>query len=176
MRLKGTTTRGLPGVVIMALLIAMAAAGCGGGGSSDASAKNSGDAAIPSSPPNIEVPEGLPPKKLVIKDLHVGTGVEAKKGDRVMIQYYGVSWGTGAEHANSWRYTHVPIFKLGTRRILRGFNLTIPGMKEGGSREVIIPYNLVYYPGGHHVHLGVLDALIYRIYLVKILGNNQSQR
>ena len=59
-------------VAILALLVALT--GCGGDDSSAAPAENSSEAGIPSSPPKIEVPEGLPPKKLVVKDLAVGTG------------------------------------------------------------------------------------------------------
>lgn len=155
----------LPCVVMAILLVVTTVTGCGGSGSSDASARP-----IPDSAPHIDVPPGLPPKKLVVKDLREGTGKEAKKGDEVEIQYYGITWGSGTEHANSWHYSHPPVFTLGSHRILRGFNLAIPGMKEGGSREVIIPSNLVYYPGDPQPHLTRLDALIYKIYLVKILG------
>jgi peptidylprolyl isomerase len=161
-------------VIVATLCLIVATAGCGGGGggSPDASAKDSAESAIPSSPPEIPPGEGLPPKKLVVKDMHKGTGTEAKKGDEVKIQYYGVDWRYGSEHANSWRYSHIPVFTLGAHQLLRGLNRAIPGMKEGGSREVIIPYNLVYYPGGHHRPLGPLDALIYKVYLVKVLGKH----
>jgi peptidylprolyl isomerase len=151
--------------MVYAVLLSVAAAGCGGG-DGDATAK-----AIPDSPPHITVPEGLPPKRFIVKDLRKGTGTEAKKGDRVMIQYYGVHWDDGTEHANSWRYSHIPIFKLGSHRLLRGLNMAIPGMREGGSREVIIPHDYLYYPSvSSHQHQGILAALIYRVYLVKVLG------
>jgi peptidylprolyl isomerase len=153
--------------IVTALLFVVVAAGCGGGHSSDASAA---EPAIPDSPPEIKAPQVLPPKKLIVKDLRKGTGVEAKKGDKVMIQYYGITWD-GIEHANSWRYPNIPVFKLGEHRLLRGLNMAIPGMKEGGSREVIIPHNLVYYPGViSHQHLTRLHALIYKVYLVKVLN------
>lgn len=159
--------------------------GCGGGDGGDSSSASTSlapepgsdlaaEGALLSSRPNIEVPPGLLPKKLVIKDLQKGTGAEAEKGDEVQIQYYGVDWQAGAEHANSWRYEHIPTFELGSHRLLRGLNIAIHGMKEGGSREVIIPYNLVYYPGGHHRPLGPLDALIYKVYLVKVVKAGQG--
>jgi peptidylprolyl isomerase len=124
---------------------------------------------ILASRPEIPLPEGLPPKKLVVKDLHRGTGLEAQKGDDVQIQYYGIVWGNGSQHANSWTYGHIPTFELGSHRLLRGLNLAIPGMREGGSREVIVPYNLYYYPTEEKRRpLGPLDALIYKVYLVKV--------
>jgi peptidylprolyl isomerase len=156
-------------MAVAGLCALVATAGCGGSDSSDASAQNSAEPAIPTSPPKIDVPEGLPPKKLVVKNLRKGTGAEAKKGDEVELHYYGVQWNGGIEHSNSWRYANVPRFELGSHRLLRGLNRAIPGMKEGGSREVIIPYDLIYYPGGNHRPLGPLDALIYKVYLVKVL-------
>jgi peptidylprolyl isomerase len=155
-------------------LCATVVAGCGGGDSAGATA-DAGPQSLPlKSPPELEAGKGLPPKKLVVKDLWEGNGSEAHKGDQVKIQYYGVSWGSGLEHANSWRYEHIPVFTLGQRRLLRGLERGIRGMQEGGAREILIPYNLVYYPGGHHVHLSPLDALIYRVYLIKVLGGSHS--
>jgi peptidylprolyl isomerase len=159
-------------ISIVALCAIVAAAGCGGDNSPEASAKDSGEVGIPSSPPEIKLPAGLPPKKLVIRDMEEGTGTEAKKGDSVQIQYFGVNWKEGTEHANSWRYEHIPVFDLSEHRLLRGLTITIPGMKEGGSREVIIPSNLVFYPGTPHPHLSPLEALIYKVYLVKVFKNH----
>jgi peptidylprolyl isomerase len=155
-------------IVAESVLCALAAGGCGGDSSSPAEAHFLAEGAIRATQPDIEVPPGLPPKKLVVKDLRKGTGLEAQKGDEVQIQYYGIVWNNGAEHANSWHYEHIPVFELGSHRLLRGFNLAIPGMKEGGSREVIIPYQLVYYPNENHPPLGPLDAMIYKVYLVKV--------
>ncbi len=170
--------------MLLSVLAVLLVAGCGGGGDSPSSSSTTAasgaapepgselaaEGAILASAPEIEPPTGLPPKKLVVKDLKKGTGKEAQKGDRVKIQYYGIDWGIGTEHANSWHYSHIPVFTLGEHRLLRGLNQGIRGMKEGGSREIIIPYTLVYYPGGHHAHLGPLDALVYRVYLVRVLG------
>lgn len=92
----------------------------------------------------------------------------AKKGDDVSLQYYCVIWEDGLEYANSWRYSRVPTFTLGSHRLLRGLDLAIPGMREGGGREVIVPNTLVYYPGVSHPRLGRLAALICKVYLVKV--------
>jgi peptidylprolyl isomerase len=145
-------------------------AGCGGGDSSNAAAEDS-EGSIPTSPPKVEVPAGLPPKKLVVKDLEKGAGAEAKKGDEVTLQYYCVIWENGVEYANSWTYNGPPAFVLGEHvRLLRGLNLAVPGMREGGDREVLIPSNLVFYPEVSHSHLGRLAALICKVYLVKVLN------
>jgi peptidylprolyl isomerase len=173
MRLKGASeiARGSLSIVAAVLLAIFAVAGCGDNGSSEAFA-NKGP--IPSSPPEVTVPEGLPPKKLVVEDLRKGTGAEAKKGDEVMIQYNCVVWQNGAEYANSWRYTTIPTFKLGNRRLFRGLYLTIPGMREGGSREVVTPPHLIYYPGVPHPPVPRLGAVICKVYLVKVLDEKHQ--
>lgn len=176
MQLRGAT------ITLLWAMVALYAVGCGGGSDPSGStalapkpgSQLAAEGAILASQPKIEVPPGLPPKKLVIKDLQKGTGAEAEKGDEVKIQYYGVQWKDGTEHANSWHYEHIPAFELGSHRLLRGLNLALHGMKEGGSREVIIPSNLVYYPGDQHYHLSRLDALIYKVYLVKVLKAGQG--
>jgi peptidylprolyl isomerase len=152
----------------ISLFAAAAIAGCGGSSADDASAGKEGDQTLPlKSQPEIEVPAGLPPKKLVIKDLQKGTGEEAQKGDKVKIQYYGIDWRE-REHANSWNYSGVPAFTLGEHRLLLGLTRALIGMREGGGREVIIPSDLVYYPGEQQTKLGPLDALIYKVYLVDV--------
>jgi len=157
-------------------LCVLAAGGCGGGDSpTPAEAHVLAEGGILATRPEIPLPKGLPPKKLVVRDLQKGTGLEAQKGDEVKIQYYGIVWGNGSEHANSWSYEHIPVFELGSHRILRGLNLAIPGMREGGSRELIVPYNLYYYPTEEkRRELGPLDALIYRVYLVKVYKQHQG--
>jgi len=164
------------GLCVLAAVVSLLATltGCGGGDSSDASAGDSANAGIPDSPPKLEPPPFLPPKKLVAKDLGKGTGTEAKKGDRVALQYKCIVWGSGADYANSWRYSAPPTFRLGERiRLLRGLNLAVPGMKEGGGREVQIPGTLIYYPGVNHPPVRLLDALLCKVYLVKVVAEKR---
>lgn len=150
-------------------LLAAAALGCGGGDSSDASADQASETSIPTSAPPLEVPAGLPPKKLVVKDLFKGTGAEANKGDEVALHYYCLVWENNFRYANSWNYPKAPTFVLGKHQLLRGLTLAVPGMKEGGGREVLIPHNLLYYPNVQHEPSGVLAALFCKVYLVKVL-------
>ncbi len=157
-------------------LCAIVADGCGGGSGDDSTSPDEArvlaEGGILASRPEITGRAGLPPKKIVIREMQKGTGVEAQKGDKVQIQYYGAQWRGGSEHSNSWRYGHIPVFEVGSHRLLHGLNVAIRGMKEGGSREVIIPANLVYYPGAPHPHLSRLDALIYKVYLVEVFKKN----
>ena len=161
--------------IVVALVLLVVAAGCGGDSSSDASAGGAEETGIPDSPPKLDIPPGLPPKKLVVKDLNEGTGTAAKKGDKVTIHYYCIVWEDGTEYANSWRYVGPPTFVLGSHRVLRGLNMAIPGMKEGGGREVLIPDTLVFYPEAFSPPLGRLAALICKTYLVDVLDEKPQR-
>lgn len=172
MRLRETRGAVAQCLLVAALSLLVAVPGCGGSGSSDAAAEDAAETSIPTSPPPLKVPAGLPPEKLVSKDLFKGTGKEAKKGDEVALHYYCIVWENGVQYANSWNYPGAPTFVLGKHLLLRGLTLAVPGMKEGGGREVLVPHTLIYYPNVQHEPSGRLAALVCKVYLVKILKQN----
>ena len=52
--------------------------------------------------PEIEFPGGEPPTELVITDLVIGDGAEAKPGGQVEVHYVGVDFETGEQFDASW--------------------------------------------------------------------------
>src|SRR6476659_7165403 len=52
--------------------------------------------------PKVVPPKGPKPKNLVVKDLEVGTGPEAKTGDELTVQYVGVGYESGKQFDSSW--------------------------------------------------------------------------
>lgn len=52
--------------------------------------------------PVIEVPAGDAPTELMIRDLVVGDGPEAKPGRVVQVHYAGVTFASGREFDSSW--------------------------------------------------------------------------
>ncbi len=99
--------------------------------------------------PEIDAPSGPATDELVIKDLIVGDGAEAKPGDTVTVNYVGVEYDSGEEFDSSWSRGEAITFPL--RGLIAGWQEGIPGMKVGGRRELIIPPHLAYGPagGGH---------------------------
>ena len=87
--------------------------------------------------PEIDAPEGPAPTDLVIRDLIVGDGAEAKPGDTVTVHYAGVEYETGEEFDSSWNRGESIQFPL--RGLIQGWQDGIPGMKVGGRRELVIP-------------------------------------
>ncbi len=94
------------------------------------------------SKPDVEIPDGAPPCKLVIQDIHEGTGAEAAEGATVTVQYVGVSWSTGEQFDASWDRGEPSTFPLSD--VIPGWQEGIPGMKVGGRRQLIIPSDLAY--------------------------------
>ena len=114
--------------------------------------------------PEIEFQEGPAPTDLVIKDLVVGEGAEAVPGGTVDVHYVGVEFESGEEFDSSWGRGETIQFPL--RGLIQGWQDGIPGMKEGGRRELVIPPHLAYGPAGGHFLGG--KTLIFVIDLIKV--------
>jgi FKBP-type peptidyl-prolyl cis-trans isomerase len=114
--------------------------------------------------PEIDAPTGPAPETLVIEDITVGDGAEAKPGDNVTVHYVGVEYDTGEEFDSSWGRGESIQFPL--RGLIQGWQDGIPGMKEGGRRTLVIPPHLAYGPAGGHSLGG--KTLIFVIDLLKV--------
>jgi len=105
-----------------------------------------------SSKPKVTSESKLPAAKLKVKDLVVGTGQAATPSSSVKVQYVGVRYEDGKQFDSSWD-KHGPIsFRL--NKVVKGFtqgiggNDTIPPMKVGGRRLIIVPSELGYGENG----------------------------
>lgn len=147
-------------------------AGCGDDDSTTTSAGDETSAAKPAEPPKAEppkektkpqvtVPSGAPPKKLVEKDLEVGTGPAAKAGDEVTVQYVGVGYDTKEEFDASWDRGEPFTFNLGAGEVIPGWDQGVEGMKVGGRRELVIPAQLAYGPEGSPPVIAPNETLIF---------------
>ncbi|MCB0917295.1 MAG: FKBP-type peptidyl-prolyl cis-trans isomerase [Actinobacteria bacterium] len=114
--------------------------------------------------PEIEFPSDPAPDTLVIRDIVVGDGDEAKPGDEVEVHYVGVEYETGEEFDASWNRGASIEFPL--RGLIQGWQDGIPGMRVGGRRELIIPPALAYGESGGHRLSG--KTLIFVIDLIAV--------
>jgi peptidylprolyl isomerase len=94
--------------------------------------------------PEIDFPEGAPPKDLEITDVWTGDGKEAGPGDTVEVHYVGVSYSTGEEFDASWGRGEPLSFRLGVGQVIQGWDQGVQGMKVGGRRKLVIPPHLGY--------------------------------
>jgi peptidylprolyl isomerase len=98
--------------------------------------------------PAIVTPQGDPPSRLVIKDVVKGKGRGAKPGDKLTMQYVGVSWSTGEQFDASWDRGQPFTFQLGAQAVIPGWDKGMIGMRQGGRRLLVIPPELGYGPQG----------------------------
>lgn len=96
--------------------------------------------------PEIEFYEGAAPEELVVTDIEIGDGVEAKPGDKVDVHYLGVDLESGEEFDSSWSRGQSVDFPLAA--LIAGWQQGIPGMKIGGRRQLIVPPSLAYGEAG----------------------------
>jgi FKBP-type peptidyl-prolyl cis-trans isomerase len=96
--------------------------------------------------PTIKTPGGTPPKKLVVKNLIIGTGPKlTSPSQTITIAYVGALYANGKVFDSSWKdvpSTHV--ISQPASGFVPGFEQGLLGMKVGGRRELIIPASLAY--------------------------------
>jgi peptidylprolyl isomerase len=150
------------------VLVAVLAAGCGDDSGSSSKSTPTATSTPAATKPKITKPPGPKPKKLVVKDLKVGTGAEAKPGDKVSVQYVGVSYSNGRQFDASWDRGEPFSFTLGGGQVIPGWDQGVAGMKVGGRRELIIPPDLAYGPQGQPPTIGPNETLIFVVDLVSV--------
>lgn len=123
------------------------------------------------------------------QDVQVGTGTEAKPGDKVSLVYEGrLSDGTVFDssemHKDPKTGKVVPLtFVLGQQGLIPGFQIGVNGMKEGGVRAIAIPPALAY--GDQEIHADPNDpkskvvippnsTLVFQIQLIKVEPGTQE--
>lgn len=90
-------------------------------------------------------------KKLVVRDLKVGHGRAAQKGDDLEVLYTGISCDTGKLFDSSYKSspaTPFPVTDIGAASVIEGWNKGLIGVKAGGERELIIPASEAYGASG----------------------------
>jgi FKBP-type peptidyl-prolyl cis-trans isomerase len=80
---------------------------------------------------------------LEINDVTVGTGAEAKAGDKVTVHYTGTLLDGTVFDSSKTRGTPFE-FTLGAGQVIKGWDEGVLGMKVGGARKLVIPPDLAY--------------------------------
>ena len=80
---------------------------------------------------------------LIVEDVKVGDGDEAKAGQNVTVHYRG-TFPDGRVFDESYKRGQPFTFKLGGGQVIKGWDLGVAGMKVGGKRKLTIPPDLAY--------------------------------
>lgn len=81
--------------------------------------------------------------ELKITDLAIGTGKETARGALLIAQYEGFL-EDGTKFDSSYDRGKPFQFVFGTGRVIKGWDLGLVGMKEGGKRKLFVPSHLAY--------------------------------
>lgn len=147
-------------IALISVIFASVALGACGDDSSTADSRAGRTEANATGEPRIRVPEGPPPKKLVVNVLREGSGPPADEGkDEILVRYVGAYYDSGRVFFNSWDTGGPSKFLL--EEVHRGWELGLKGMREGGRRELIEPSRLAYGAGA-------------AIYVIDLVGVNRG--
>ena len=155
---------------------ALALAGCGGDSKDESAtptATPTAAAASAGSKPVVTKPPGPKPKKLVKKDLKVGTGPAAKAGDKLSVQYVGVSYLNGRQFDASWDRGQPFDLTLGKGEVIQGWDEGLIGMKVGEKRQLVIPPALAYKEKGSPPDIGPNATLVFDVEMIGVARPGQ---
>jgi len=110
---------------------------CGGGSSSPFESDSivlSGEGGRP----DVPIPVGPPPKKLVVVDLQKGSGAPARDGDELRVRYFNLAYHGHQIYEDQWRDGYGP-FKLGSGQMVEAWEEGLPGIQAGTRRVLIVP-------------------------------------
>jgi FKBP-type peptidyl-prolyl cis-trans isomerase len=120
----------------------------------------------PNSPTKVTGDGVKTPSGLQYWDIKLGTGAEAKTGDKVKVHYTG--WLTNGKKFDSSIGGQPYEFTLGRGEVIKGWDEGVAGMKVGGKRQLRIPPELAYGEDGHPPQVPPSATLIFVVRLVAV--------
>ncbi|MEO8328391.1 MAG: FKBP-type peptidyl-prolyl cis-trans isomerase [Candidatus Nanopelagicales bacterium] len=94
--------------------------------------------------PEINVPPGKAPPKLISIPVITGKGAKVKSGDTVVVQYVGVLWRNGKQFDASWDNGAPFSTQIGTGAVIPGWDQGLVGQTVGSRVLLVIPDKLAY--------------------------------
>jgi peptidylprolyl isomerase len=102
-----------------------------------------------------------------IIDVSIGTGKLAEAGKLMVVHYTG--YLRDGTKFDSSRDRNEPFsFEQGKRRVIPGFDNGCEGMRVGGKRRLLIPYQLAYGEKGRTPKIPARSELIFDIELLDV--------
>lgn len=106
-------------------------------------------------------------QKVEIKELKAGKGNPVKMGDRVAVHYRG-TFLNGHKFDSSYDRNAPIKLKVGAGDVIKGMEQGVLGMKVGGKRHVVIPFELAYGRAGRPPVIPAMSTLVFEFELVRI--------
>ncbi len=105
---------------------------------------------------------------LIIEDIEVGNGEEAKSGQHVTVHYTGWLLDNGAKFDSSKDRNQPFSFPLGAGHVIKGWDQGVAGMKIGGKRKLTIPASLGYGARGAGGVIPPNATLVFEVELLEL--------
>ncbi len=117
--------------------------------------------------PESYIPEG-DVTELQITDLVEGTGREASAGDCLVVKYHGTLATNGNKFDGNFDEETALQFILGQGGVIAGWDQGLIGIKEGGTRRLVIPSDMAYGEQAMGETIPANSDLVFVVKLVKI--------
>lgn len=123
-------------------------------------------------PMSAQVPKVI--RELQIRELKLGEGRAAQKGDRLEVHYIGwlfdpqQSEGRGRKFKSSYEQGKSYTFRLGVGQVIRGWDQGLVGLRVGGTRRMAVPAALAFGENGAGSAIPPNTAVIYEVELLNI--------
>jgi len=118
--------------------------------------------------PLVEPHLGPAPEDLLIEEITLGEGEEAKPGQTAVVHYVGVGVSSGEEFDASWNRGDPFDFPLGAGYVITGWDQGVVGMRVGGRRRLVIPAHLGYGERGAGGVIAPNETLIFVVDLLEL--------
>ncbi len=97
-----------------------------------------------------------------------GTGKKPADGDRVDVNYYG-ALTNGTMFDNSFGRGDPFQFQIAAGQVIRGWDVGVPLLNEGGKATLFIPYDMAYGEAGRPPTIPAKAELVFYVELNKVL-------
>lgn len=104
---------------------------------------------------------------LMVEDLKVGNGPEAKPGKKIAVYYEGRLKSNNKVFDSTSKGPGLK-FALGRGEVIKGWDLGVAGMKVGGKRRLVIPHKLAYGTKGSPPVIPPCSTLVFEVELKKV--------
>jgi FKBP-type peptidyl-prolyl cis-trans isomerase len=118
--------------------------------------------------PKVYVPDDSPPEEMEVEDVIEGKGPVLELGDRFRANFVAVKYLSGEVFESSWQRPRPTKFDLIEGEIPPALLKGLPGMKEGGRRQLIVPGRLGALSGLPPVSDPDESALVYVVDLIEV--------
>jgi peptidylprolyl isomerase len=104
---------------------------------------------------------------LKYEEMKIGTGKEARPGSRASVHYTG-TLENGTKFDSSRDRNEAFTFTIGAGEVIKGWDEGVAGMKVGGRRKLIIPYQLAYGEEGRPPTIPAKSELTFDVELMDV--------